>query len=912
MATGDTGGGMADRTTATGACFRAEPTIDEKALNGRLDALRQADAVAEGWSGTGHAGLALSGGGIRSATLSLGLVQALAGHGLLARFDYISTVSGGGYTGGFIRSLFLPPAQRGPRWQDTGGAPPPGIAVQHAFAMAALTSEPADVTVAGPDGPCRNPIGWLREHSRYLAPNGPSDYATAAAYLIRNWLSMLYVFALGVAGVFTGVTLLLHGLSHGLGLDRSLARATMLMLPPAHRADAPTMVRQVYLSPWLLLAAVAAAIAAACGLAYWMTENMRSNPQPLGAAQVDDRIDSRRRLLQVALPTGIIALLADAGLALWDISDWETGGGLPSPMRRTADFPALPILAGGALYVAAATTIALIAYARAQGRFPNPTAEIRRLLTAWLTTAGVATLLLVAAGVCDGLALAIRDHVTGVRTGGFARLAPAAALPVAAFAVNRLHTLIGGTSGGRLLGFVRRHAGAAMLVTGAMLYGGVAVLVDAAVQAILWVGPAWGPAGLDPRPTTTMIATLLILIAMTGRARGFINLSSLHQLYAARLTRAYLGASNLARLSPKTGRGHQVTESDACDHIEPRAFYTTATTAPIPLTLVTLNETIAPASGVTERDRKGVPLLLGPHGISVDRGPPIGWRALRAAQAEALSIGQWIAISGAAASSGMGRLTSLGGALTLTFANVRLGYWWDHGGRIAAEGKATLLRWIGRRLDTFVFLFDEMTARYSRAWRRVYLSDGGHFENSGAYALLHRRVGVIVLSDGGADPDYRFDDLEQLVRKTRLDLRGEIEPLDEAEMREIAGDAARHFLNASPGADWHDRLADPDRFALLLRARFAGEREDSIILWLKPRAIAGLSADVAAYARANPSFPQQPTSDQFFDEAQWESHRKLGHDLADRLLRAAGPAFIDKLRIASGRDKPVARSRTLR
>jgi hypothetical protein len=44
-------------------------------------------------------GLALSGGGIRSATFSLGVLQALAGRDLLKHIDYLSTVSGGGYIG---------------------------------------------------------------------------------------------------------------------------------------------------------------------------------------------------------------------------------------------------------------------------------------------------------------------------------------------------------------------------------------------------------------------------------------------------------------------------------------------------------------------------------------------------------------------------------------------------------------------------------------------------------------------------------------------------------------------------------------------------------------------------------------------------------------------------------------------
>src|ERR1700722_10339569 len=47
-------------------------------------------------------GLAFSGGGIRSATFNLGVLQALADLGLLHRIDYLSTVSGGGYIGSWL------------------------------------------------------------------------------------------------------------------------------------------------------------------------------------------------------------------------------------------------------------------------------------------------------------------------------------------------------------------------------------------------------------------------------------------------------------------------------------------------------------------------------------------------------------------------------------------------------------------------------------------------------------------------------------------------------------------------------------------------------------------------------------------------------------------------------------------
>src|ERR1700675_3671177 len=49
-----------------------------------------------------QAALCLSGGGIRSASFSLGVIQALAKKGLLSRFHYLSTVSGGGYIGAWL------------------------------------------------------------------------------------------------------------------------------------------------------------------------------------------------------------------------------------------------------------------------------------------------------------------------------------------------------------------------------------------------------------------------------------------------------------------------------------------------------------------------------------------------------------------------------------------------------------------------------------------------------------------------------------------------------------------------------------------------------------------------------------------------------------------------------------------
>ena len=49
-------------------------------------------------------GIALSGGGIRSATINLGFLKTLNKFGILKRADYLSTVSGGGYTGAYVQA----------------------------------------------------------------------------------------------------------------------------------------------------------------------------------------------------------------------------------------------------------------------------------------------------------------------------------------------------------------------------------------------------------------------------------------------------------------------------------------------------------------------------------------------------------------------------------------------------------------------------------------------------------------------------------------------------------------------------------------------------------------------------------------------------------------------------------------
>ena len=251
----------------------------------------------------GSMGIAFSGGGIRSATLSLGVAQALARQDRLLDFDYCSTVSGGGYFGSFLGSLFLPETARGPVARPGDASVSEAQAKAH-FADQALKAKVRETMIKyqGPDGSyvARNPLWWLREHSRYLAPNGTSDYLPAATYMIRNWAALVYVFALPVALaslvlIMSGYALLSGNLPGWIAdpariysvleLGKETVAAKVSCGCPM---DATSPVSW-YVSPLVFLAALCLFLTLAASVSYWLSEYMS-----LGASKLRRRMDGLR------------------------------------------------------------------------------------------------------------------------------------------------------------------------------------------------------------------------------------------------------------------------------------------------------------------------------------------------------------------------------------------------------------------------------------------------------------------------------------------------------------------------------------------------------------------------------------------------------------------------------------------
>ncbi len=137
-------------------------------------------------------GLALSGGGIRSASFGLGVLQALAHANVLKKFDYLSTVSGGGYIGASITWLLSDKVQQTQPKQQTekhqqckfgldAGNFPYGTDAPSAHA------ETRDNEVQ------QSLLRYLREHGHYLSPgNGLNIFALIGVVLRGTTLNLIF------------------------------------------------------------------------------------------------------------------------------------------------------------------------------------------------------------------------------------------------------------------------------------------------------------------------------------------------------------------------------------------------------------------------------------------------------------------------------------------------------------------------------------------------------------------------------------------------------------------------------------------------------------------------------------------------------------------------------------------------
>ena len=357
----------------------------------------------------------------------------------------------------------------------------------------------------------------------------------------------------------------------------------------------------------------------------------------------------------------------------------------------------------------------------------------------------------------------------------------------------------------------------------------------------------------------TLTAVLMAWIVGVGYTVD-PNSVSLHEFYKARLVRAYLGASNKARAEQRT----EITEAVPGDDLPLRALNSGSWGAPHFLFNTTLN--LVAGRDLATAQRSAASFVLNRLFCGSLR---TGYRATAEYMDGQLSVGTAVATSGAAVSPNMGsRSPTASVAMFLTSLNIRLGFW-------APTPSRSFWRSPQARLWP-IYMLREFFSQTNDLNSYCYLSDGGHFDNTGLYALAERGCRCIVMVDCGADPKPCFEDVGNAVRRIRIDFGAEV-CLD---FTSLSRDAASNRATSHFVAGTITYSAEHLRRLGVSPHELEGDsgliRRTGRIIWVKPSMMSRETVDVRQYALENPVFPQQTTMNQWFDEAQFESYRKLG------------------------------------
>jgi hypothetical protein len=361
-----------------------------------------------------------------------------------------------------------------------------------------------------------------------------------------------------------------------------------------------------------------------------------------------------------------------------------------------------------------------------------------------------------------------------------------------------------------------------------------------------------------------------------------VNLFSFHSYYRNRLIQAYLAASR----SGHERKPYPFTQHDPDDSV---SLEDMVTVRPYPIINTTLNLTDV-GDKLDWQQRKAASFVFTPRycGYQLPRNQEEGdYHAYQKTnqflhkvpdQHRPITQGFAMTVSGAAASPNMGYHTSAGIALLLTLFNVRLGWWLENPGSSDTWGKPG-------PVFSLWYLMWEFFGRIDEKENFVYLSDGGHFDNLGLYELVRRRCRLIVVSDASADPTFQFDDLADTLRKIRVDLNVPID-LDPSFLRPAESQSAQ------PKTSPHNWAVGKIRYSVASHDKNKADA-DGILIYIKASLPTILPPDLYHYAATHRYFPHQSTSDQWFDEAQFEAYRLLGFTIANALgkrVRANRPS----------------------
>jgi hypothetical protein len=859
-----------------------------------------------------QAALCLSGGGIRSAAFSLGVIQALSRKGLLTGFHYLSTVSGGGYIASWLQ-----------RWiHELGGD---AAEVMHRLAGASERLEAGDEISSPGPGPEPPEVSALRENfgSGSTGLGGPDLWVRSMKGLrniIANWmlfapilllvamLPLLLELLVGYGSVFVrSREPVLYGLNGIATLALTIASYWTIRAVPSYRLGGATMsLGDSRLAARIVAPLIFWAVAATFAVSADLLPSFRSQS---GLAAL---------VFFVAGPRiGPAALLAASTSCGMLVGFLVAGGTLPAACRRAflrdspfwvltslfvpfvvilgiALFPDAPgprktalLVIFGPVWLLWSQLLAQIVFVALRGAngdgsapeadrewFAHISAILFRPILLW-GCAAFATLLLLPFLIeylrgselpLPGLLAVITGAVAafgGTRSAAFGSESLLRFLPLSA--IVALATFLFFIALLMTFGPVEQ---AAAYGIGSVL-GPVAVDLASRINDIL--GTHLTEKWLDLEAVGhIVIGVLAVSLLFLLNKRIPVNRFSLIMVHRNRLARLVLGGARHDR-SPDPFTGF-----DAADDVRLCLLRPTSDGSAIlyPIINCAMNVAIETRRGVSGRAPR--PFIFSPHssgsaflsregeegeegaaGAFVDTSS-YGDEPEAEMAGSGISLATAMAISGAAADRQTGYHESALTSLLLALFGARLGVWMPNPARAATLGARMTRSGPDSSLRA---LLRELGGRTGQDSLDIYLSDGGHFENLGLYEMIRRRCKFIVVVDASADPSATMEDLGNAVRKVKVDLGADI---DFRRMRISSRDKPidRQVAWAYGDIEY-------------------GDGDCGRILYIKPSYFeTDLPVDLVSYAAASSSFPHESSGDQSFSEAQFESYRTLGYTFA--------------------------------
>jgi hypothetical protein len=364
-------------------------------------------------------------------------------------------------------------------------------------------------------------------------------------------------------------------------------------------------------------------------------------------------------------------------------------------------------------------------------------------------------------------------------------------------------------------------------------------------------------------------ASLLIVVGgLLAAMAVFVDLTtvSLHPFYRRRLAWAFA----LRRLRAPGDPTRVVAEQRPFDALV--TLSKTAVGRGFPTLIVCAAANVSDP-GATPPGRPVASFTFSPAAIG---GPLTGaakttdYEALHATRQRDVTLPAAVAMSGAAVSPTMGKLTYRPLTFLLALANIRLGVWVPNP-RYVNDPKTAMAGRLQRPRPHY--LWKELFGRNRLEDRFLYVTDGGHYENLGLVELLRRGCRTIYCFDaGGGTTSKALGDAIALAR-AELDVVIEMDPMASLLAEGTSVPPRSKAVCAIGTIQYPDLPKDECGTLYYVRSVVS---EDSP--W-----------DLQDYQAVDGVFPHHSTVDQFFDDQRFEAYRRLGWCAANRAHALAEP-----------------------